>query len=97
MGYRLTCRVLQMAGVNLMVTLTEKRGKDTLHMYLQFLNSVLMECAQAPQMLTSARRKDGALFSIGAMERKCALSLTSTPLLSPHHNMGGLERFPPLG
>ena len=41
----------QVAAVNLLVMLTKQRGKDTLQMYLGFLNNVFVQYSQA-QLLT---------------------------------------------
>jgi len=60
----------QVAGVNLLISLTKQRSKDTLNMYLEFLNQTLVQYSQAPQSLENVRRKDGVLFSIGAMHSK---------------------------
>jgi len=60
----------QVAAVNLLIMITKQRPKDSLNMYLTFLNNVLVQYSQAPGVLEHVRRKDGALFSIGAMYEK---------------------------
>ena len=70
----------QVAAMNVVIMLTKKRAKDTLNMFLQFLNQVLMQYSQAPGVLENVRAKDGALFALGAMHEKMSKKKYAQPL-----------------
>jgi len=59
----------QVAATNLLVHMT-KRSKEHLQMFVEFCNQQLVQYSNNPSDVNNCRRKDGALFGIGAMRAK---------------------------